>query len=540
MGFLGSIFGANFNSNTGSGFQAGSAPTSGQIQDTYNRNTVGSGSEFDQLQQANAQNGFGNQSNVFTQMGGLAGQLQAQSMGQGPNPALAQLQQATGQNVANQAALMAGQRGSSANAGLMARQAAQQGAGIQQQAVGQSAIMQAQQQLAAQQALQQQQGMMANVAGQQIGQAQSAANMYAQNALGQQANVLGAQAGVNSVNAQIAQGNQRAQSGLIGGILGSVGQGVTAVGSTQTQSGTSAGLAHGGIVNYDDGGKIQYNAPKAIDVGQSRSHPDPKAPESAAGRMLSGYNETANSANPIQSGTSQLMNPLMQSAGKGIKSLFSSSPSTVPNYAGAPSMSAMNPPTTMAGPGGIDTTAATPIMTGASTGLGQAAAGVGGAGDATAAAAGEEGGGEAADALVALAKGGQVGCYADGGPLALNQTFKAEGDYDPTTLSGTIGDIMGSLAKGGTVKAMVSPGEIVLSKAEASSPKKAAMVAKAKEKAKQVVPGKAKVKGDNIKNDTVPAALEAGGIVIPRSHAMDPLKAATFAYHTAMQQRKGK
>ncbi len=42
----------------------------------------------------------------------LLSQLGDQSQGLGPNPAMAQLNQSTGQNVANQAALMAGQRGS--------------------------------------------------------------------------------------------------------------------------------------------------------------------------------------------------------------------------------------------------------------------------------------------------------------------------------------------------------------------------------------------------------------------------------------------
>jgi hypothetical protein len=57
------------------------------------------------------------------------------------------LSQATGANTANQAALMAGQRGSGANAGLMARQAAQQGAANQQNSAGQAATMQANQSL---------------------------------------------------------------------------------------------------------------------------------------------------------------------------------------------------------------------------------------------------------------------------------------------------------------------------------------------------------------------------------------------------------
>ena len=43
----------------------------------------------------------------FRQGQDLANQLSEQAQGRGPNPALAQLQQTTGQNVANQAALMA-------------------------------------------------------------------------------------------------------------------------------------------------------------------------------------------------------------------------------------------------------------------------------------------------------------------------------------------------------------------------------------------------------------------------------------------------
>jgi hypothetical protein len=116
------------------------------------------------------QGGIGNQSAVFSQQEALADQLGKMATGQGPNPALAQLNQTTGQNVADQAALMAGQRGAGANAGLMARQAGQQGAATQQQAVGQAATLNSQQQLAATTALQQQQAMMGNTAGAQVGQ----------------------------------------------------------------------------------------------------------------------------------------------------------------------------------------------------------------------------------------------------------------------------------------------------------------------------------------------------------------------------------
>jgi hypothetical protein len=42
------------------------------------------------------------------------------------------------------------------------------------------------------------------------------------------------------------------------------------------------------------------------------------------------------------------------------------------------------------------------------------------------------------------------------------------------------------------------------------------------------VDGQAKVSGDSTKNDTVPAMLSPGEIVIPRSHVGSPDKAAQF------------
>jgi hypothetical protein len=135
----------------------------------------------------------------------LAQSLQQQMNGGGPNLANAQLQSATAQNVGNQAALMAGQRGAAANPALIARQAAMQGANIQQQAVGQSAQNVLQQQLSAQQQLGQVLGTQGSLANQNYGTSQGATN---------QANQIGSQqAGQN------AQMNQ----GLIGGAANAVG-----------------------------------------------------------------------------------------------------------------------------------------------------------------------------------------------------------------------------------------------------------------------------------------------------------------------------
>lgn len=52
------------------------------------------------------------------------------------------------------------------------------------------------------------------------------------------------------------------------------------------------------------------------------------------------------------------------------------------------------------------------------------------------------------------------------------------------------------------------------------------------------IPGKAQVKGDSYSNDTVPAMLSPGEIVVPRSKAKDPEKAAAFAKAIAMRSRK--
>lgn len=121
----------------------------------------------------------------------LLQQLLLQSQGGGPNPALAQLNNATGANVAQTAALMGSQRGASQNAGLIGRQAGMAGAGIQQDAAGQAAVLQAQQQLAAQNSAGQ-------MAGQLVTQQGNALNNAAGTALGVQNGGLGAAQAANT------------------------------------------------------------------------------------------------------------------------------------------------------------------------------------------------------------------------------------------------------------------------------------------------------------------------------------------------------
>lgn len=185
------------------------------------------------LQALQAQQGLANQSQVY-------GQLQNIAAG-GVNPAQAQFAQNTAQNVANQAALMAGQRGASANVGLLARQAAQQGAGIQQQAVGQEAAQQAQNQIAAIQGA-------GNLATTQAGQQIGATQAISQAQLANQGQLLGAAGQYNAAQAGLANTQLQGQQGLIGGVLGGLGIGAS----------SAAGAEGGEIVKMADGGGIGW------------------------------------------------------------------------------------------------------------------------------------------------------------------------------------------------------------------------------------------------------------------------------------------
>jgi len=193
-----------------------------------NANYTAQGLSPDQLNAA-----YGLTNNAISQQQGLANQLGAQgaqgmnaqtqlgqallaqSQGQGPNPAAAQLNNTTGQNIAAQGALMAGQRGAGANVGLMARQAANQGAATQQNAVGQNAVLQAQQQLAAQ-------GQLQNLAANQINQQSGAVGNLNQYSLANQGQLTGLQANQNSTNEAMASTNANNSSKGIGGLFGGI------------------------------------------------------------------------------------------------------------------------------------------------------------------------------------------------------------------------------------------------------------------------------------------------------------------------------
>lgn len=256
----------------GSGFQATNATNPAQLTAAYNQTQQGQQQYQQFLQALQAQNGVQNQSNVYNQ-------LQQVANGQGPNPAQAQLAQATGANVANQAALMAGQRGAGANAGLLARQAAQQGAATQQNAAGQAATLQAQQSLGALNQL-------SGLSTQQVAQQQGAIQGINQNALQGQQNLIGAQNNTNATNAQV-QASAAQNGGLLGGILGGGGTGLT---SAAKGIGSLFGAAGGEVPDmpgYAEGGSHDPQANYAM-PGKTI---DDSGPKSFVGRHMLGMTD---------------------------------------------------------------------------------------------------------------------------------------------------------------------------------------------------------------------------------------------------------
>lgn len=239
MGSVGGLLGVAGGAN-GTGFAGPQSAniqtptTDKQAQDAYTANQNALAQQQSFMTALQGQNGIQNQNNVYSQLQGVAN-------GTGPNPAQAQLAQATGANVANQAALMAGQRGSSQNAGMIARQAAQQGANTQQQSAGQAASLQAQQSLNAISA----QG---NIAGQQVSNLQNATAQNTQAQQSEQQNLLNAIAGqnnaavsqqsnINQANASLAQSTMQGQQQMMGNMM--------------TAGGATSNLAEGGIVGSD-------------------------------------------------------------------------------------------------------------------------------------------------------------------------------------------------------------------------------------------------------------------------------------------------
>ena len=206
---------------------AGMSPGGQQFQNNVNP-FIMSGIQ-NQQNLANVMNAQGGQG--MQQQSTLSNMLLNEAQGKGPNPAAQALANATAANTANQAALMAGQRGASANPALIARQAAMQGAANQQTAAGQSALMQAEQQLAAQGQLQQ-------LSANQISQQQAAQNALNTFAQGANAQNIGLQGNINQVNANLANTLIGQRGGLLGGTFQGLGaqQAINSQGTSRSPS----------------------------------------------------------------------------------------------------------------------------------------------------------------------------------------------------------------------------------------------------------------------------------------------------------------
>jgi hypothetical protein len=187
-----------------------------------------------------AQNGLGNQTQVYNQLQGVAS-------GTGPNPAQAQYFQNAQDIAKQQAGAISSIQGISP--AQRAALIAQQGSAAMQNAAAQGAVNQGNQQLGAMNAA----GNMANAqAGQQIGQV----NQNVSSQLAEQQNILGAlgaqnsahvasQSSVNSSNAALAGQAMQNQSKFIGGGLNAAGMALSPKSAFAAAKGT---FAHGGVV----------------------------------------------------------------------------------------------------------------------------------------------------------------------------------------------------------------------------------------------------------------------------------------------------
>lgn len=540
MGAVGGLLGLGGGA-AGSGF---SGPSNANV---LNPSTT---AQADQSYQ-NALQGLGNQSqfvNALTNNGGITnqanvyGQLQGVVNGTGPNPAQAQLAQSTGANTANQAALMAGQRGSNANAGLIARQAAMQGAANQQNSAGQAATLQANQSLNALNSA-------GSLATNQVNQAQQGLQGYTQAAQGEQQNVLngiagqnnanvGMQSNINNVNGQLANTTMQGQQALIGGLMngggassimsslaeggkvrnmyaegGDADEGADAIPNTTTpsfggDSGAAAlsGKSSGGgggaglLALLAPGGKVvpMYangvpSVPQASSYVNTNSNPNqlqpipqiaPPGPNYPTGAVPAAIASPAVPA-PADPYTAQPATPnksgVKVSKPKEDKSVNWGNPGANALYQGVSSFGKYlsdkaSSPSTKSPKGQYDAS------------------------------------GFSADQL--STERARLDAQEAGGIPATDPLESNFGQANKTETLPTSND--NTMAEGGKVPAMVSPGERYLPPSEVAAVKEGK---KNPMEAGEKIPGKPKVGGakNSYANDTVPKDLDEGGLVLPRS-----------------------
>lgn len=533
MGAIGGLMG-NAGGASGSGFKAltpgaiQNPVTKEQLDNAYGRTGNAMDTQEALVAALGAQNGIGNQSNVYNQ-------YQDVVAGKGPNPAQAMLAQQTGQNTQNQAALMAGQRGAGANAGLLARQAAQQGAANQQNSIGQGATLQANQSLNAL-------GQAGNIAGQQVQNQAAVTNQFIGNNLAEQQALLNANAGVNANNvalnqssAGLAQQNMSGQQGMLGGLMNNGGSMFSMLGNmwgpegqnfakpaAQLMGGSEGGIQGvGGAAGASSGASIggAASAGGAADtVGMDAATMiaaeggNVEKPQMMADGGYSQLQGVQRSAPVVMQ--AQAFNPTPESSGpsSSMGQYLSNSANGV--SAGSTQSGALGSPISPSS-GGSD--------------LGKSASGM--AGSAMGMFGNMKGmfGGSSPDLTGSI--GASSGVSSAGG--AADAVSSGSGAMD---LGSTASDVSMLAAKGGMVKALVSPGEVFL------PPRKVSEVKKGKDPLAvgKKIPGKPKYPGNDYRNDVVPAKLEEGGIVIPNKvlQSKDPHKEAAKFVAAALAKRK--
>jgi hypothetical protein len=313
-------------------------------------------------------------------------------------------------------------------------------------------------------------GLMARQAAMQGGaNQQNAAGQAATMQANQSLNAMGQLAGIAGQQAQQGIGAQQAAAGIG---AQQVGQGQTATGQQAALLGQQANIA-GTQVGQQQAG---INAAGNLGLGLTAAQ---QAAQNAQGNFITGANSnaTTQAGQQIQSQTSQ--NVAGSKAGSGlvggvINGIGSALMADGGQVTGTPAeVSPLKIETPPSDSGSNPLSSLAPAL---------------------------------ADA--AMAQGGNVSMHAHNpnGPKSMIGRHQAGGLPQDHVIPHT-------MAQGGKVPAMLSPGEKYL------SPKAAQEVAEGRKSPMdgKTVPGKAKVKGDSLKNDTVPATLEEGGIVIPRS-----------------------
>lgn len=396
---------------------------------------------------------------AFNDQGNLANILMNQVNGNGPNPAQIQAQQMNENAIKSNTGMIASQKGISP--AIAARLAANNAAGMQQQAAGQGALLGANQQLSAESAL-------GGLYGQQANEA-AGMDSTNQNAIASYNNAqVGMTSNMNNTNQATHAQNAATAGGLVGGLAGGISGAI--------------GLAKGGVVPAKENPKLAM-VPKTqrFDMG---------------GPVMSnwGYSMHPN----IDSGASSMANQYIAAGGqalsKGISGL-------------------LNPAAKPEGP--TTTGTAAPWEEGGGM--------AGGPMDAMGGAGAAEGGAGLGDlAVLAAAKGGVIPEKMAGGGIMGDVMKVAPLALMALNQGGKVEDHMHHMAQ------IYHPdfgGKLATLKADGGN-----------------VPGKPAVAGkkNTYKNDTVPAMLSPGEIVLPRSvtQSKDPVKAAADFVAEKLRSKK--